>query len=140
MMQNYLVYILLNMVISWVKNGSKTERKWDNNPWSVFCDPHWEFIWCNKWHPGNSEKSTLPEIAAGTDFHGGHETKTTLFFLPANGVTSWLPPPNLVSLTSDSTVQPQNTYICIKLTGQVWESHKRISINTNHTYHHHSFP
>ena len=101
---------------SWVKNGAKTERKWDNNPWSIFCDPHWELIWCNKWHPGTSEKSTPPEIAVGTDFHGGHETKTTLFFLPANGVTSWLPPLHLVSLTSDSTVQPQNTYTCIKVT------------------------
>ena len=39
------------------------------------------------------------------------------------------------------TVQPENTYSCIlKVTGQVWESQKRISINTNHGYNQHSSP
>ena len=45
-----------------------------------------------------------------------------------------------ISLLS-GTVQPENTYFCIlKVTGQVWESQKRISINTNHSYHQHSSP
>ena len=58
-----------------------------------------------------------------------HGTKTTQIFLPADGVASWALPPSLVSLLSGGTVQPENTYSCIlKVTGQVWESQKRISI------------
>ena len=61
-----------NMVISWVKNKSKIER-WavssgDTNLWMHFCDPHWQLICRNKWHPGTSEISTLPEIAVWTQF------------------------------------------------------------------------
>ena len=60
-----------------------------------------------------------------------HGTKTTPVFLPADGEASWLLLPSLVSLLSDGTVQPENTYSCIlKVTGQVRESQKRISINT----------
>ena len=56
-------------------------------------------------------------------------TKTTAVFLPADGEASWLLLPNSVSLLSGGTVQPENTYSCIlKVTGQVWESQKRISI------------
>ena len=58
-------------------------------------------------------------------------TKTTPVFLPADGEASWLLLPSLVSLLSGGTVQPENTYSCIlKVTGQVRESQKRISINT----------
>ena len=58
-----------------------------------------------------------------------HGTKTTPVFLPADGEASWLLLPSSVSLLSGSTVQPENTYSCIlKVTGQVWESQKRISI------------
>ena len=58
-----------------------------------------------------------------------HGTKTTLVFLPADGETFWSLLPSSVSLLSDSTVQPENTYSCIlKVTGQVWESKKRTSI------------
>ena len=28
---------------------------WDTNPWSNFCDSHWELICCNKWHSGTLE-------------------------------------------------------------------------------------
>ena len=36
---------------------------------------------------------------------------------------------------------PENTYSrSFKVTGQVWESQKRISINTNHSYDHRSSP
>ena len=31
---------------------------WDTDPWSNFCDPHWELICPNKWHLGTSEIST----------------------------------------------------------------------------------
>ena len=38
-------------------------------------------------------------------------------------------------LLSGGLVQPENTYFCIlKVTGQTWESQKRISIKTNHSY------
>ena len=58
-----------------------------------------------------------------------YDTKTTPVFLPADGEASWLLLPSLVSLLSGSTVQPENTCSCIlKVTGQVWESQKRISI------------
>ena len=56
-----------------------------------------------------------------------HGTKITLVFLPANGEVSYLLLPSSVSLLSGGTVQPKNTYSCIlKVTGQVWESQKRI--------------
>ena len=49
--------------------------------------------------------------------------------LPANGEASWLLLPSLVSLLSGGTVQRENTYSRIlKVTGQVWESQKRVSI------------
>ena len=58
-----------------------------------------------------------------------HGTKTTPVFLPADGGASWSLLPSSVSLLSSGTVQPENTYSCIlKVTGQVWESQKRISI------------
>ena len=70
-----------------------------------------------------------------------HGTKTTLVVLPADGEASWLQLPSLALLLSGSTVQPENTYIWIlNVTGQVWESQKMISINTNHSYHERSSP
>ena len=81
---------------------------WDTNPWSNFCDPHWELICHNKWHPGASEISTPPEIYVGIHFHEQHDTKTIPIFLPADGEASWLLLPSLVSLLSGSTVQPEN--------------------------------
>ena len=68
-------------------------------------------------------------MAAVTHFHAPHGTKTTPVFLPADGEASWLLLPILVSLLSGCTVQPENTYSCIpKVTGQIWQSQKRISI------------
>ena len=65
-----------------------------------------------------------------------HGTKTTLLLLATDGEASWLLLPSSVSLLSGSTVQPENTYSYIlKVTGQVREIQKRISINTNHSYH-----
>ena len=56
-------------------------------------------------------------------------TKTTPVFLLADGEASWLLLLSLVSLLSGGTVQPENTYSRIlKVTGQVWESQKRIRI------------
>ena len=58
-----------------------------------------------------------------------HGTKTTPVFLLADGEASWSLLPSSVSLLSGSTVQPENTYsYIVKVTGQVWESQKRISI------------
>ena len=108
-----------------VKNR-KVVSSWDTNPWSHFCHPHWKLTCRNKWHPGTSEISPPPEQ---------YPTKTTPMFLPADGEASRLLLPSLVSLLSRNTVQPENTYFCIlKVTGHVWESQKRISINTNHSY------
>ena len=66
------------------------------------------------------EISLQPEIALATHFHAQHGMKTFLVFLPADGEASWLLLPILVSLLSDSTVQPENTYSCIlKVSDQV---------------------
>ena len=93
---------------------------WDTNPWSNFCDLHWELICRSKWHPGTSEISTPSEIAVGTHFHSRHATKTTPVFLPADGEASWSLLPISVSLLSGGTVQPESTYSCIlKVTGKV---------------------
>ena len=84
--------------------------------------------------PETPEISTTPNIFLGTHFHARHNTKTIPVFLPADGEASWLKLPSLVSLLSGSTVQPENnaTYSCIlKVAGQVGETQKRISINTN---------
>ena len=57
-------------------------------------------------------------------------------FLPADGEAFWSLYPSSVSLLSGGTMQPENTYSCIiKVTDQVWENQKRISININHSYH-----
>ena len=57
-----------------------------------------------------------------------HGTKTTPVFLPADGEASWSLLPSSVSLLSCGTEQRENTYSRIlKVTGQVWESQKRIS-------------
>ena len=70
-----------------------------------------------------------------------HGTKTTQKCLPTDGEAFQSVLPSSVSLLSGGRVQPENTYSCIlKVTGQVWESQKRISINTNHNYHQHSSP
>ena len=70
-----------------------------------------------------------------------HGTKTTLLLSTSDGKTSWSPLPSLVFLLLGSTMQPENTYSCIlKVTGQVWESQKRISISTNHSYYQRSSP
>ena len=81
----------------------------------------------------NTCRDTLP--------HVWHGTKTVPVFLPAYGEPSWSLLPSSVSLLSGSNMQPKNTYSCIlKVTGPVWESQKRISIKTNHSYHQHSSP
>ena len=55
--------------------------------------------------------------------------KLPRYFYPADGEASWSLLPSYLSLLSGGTVQPENTYSCIlKVTGQVWESQKRISI------------
>ena len=70
-----------------------------------------------------------------------HGTKTTPIFLPADGEASWSLFPSSVSLLSGGTVQPENSYSHIlKVTGPVWESQKRISINTSHSYYQRSSP
>ena len=113
---------------------------WDTNPWSNFCEPHWELICLDKWHPVTSEISTPPEIAVGTHFYVRHGTKISPVFLPADGEASWSLLPSSVSLLSSGTVQPKSTYSCIlKVTGQVWENQKRTSINTNHSFYQRSF-
>ena len=104
---------------------------WGTYPWSNFCDPHWELICWNKWHPETSEISTPPAIATGRHFYVWHGTKPILVFWPVDEVAFWLLLPGWVSLLSGGTVQPENTYFCIlKVTGQVWKSQKRISINS----------
>ena len=65
-----------------------------------------------------------------------HDTKTTLVVLAADGEASWSLISSSVFLLSGDTAQPENTYSSIlKVTGEVWECLKRVSINTNHSYH-----
>ena len=65
-----------------------------------------------------------------------HGTETTAVLLPADGEDSWSLLPSSVSLLSGGPVKTENTYSRIlKVTGQVRESQKRISININHSYH-----
>ena len=116
-------------------------NSWDTDPWSNFCDPNWEFNCPNKWHSGTTEISTPSELAVETHFQAQLGTKNTHLFLPTDGEASYLLLSSLVSLLSSGTVQPENTYSRIpKVTGQIWESQKRISINTNHGYNQHSSP
>ena len=103
MIQIYLVYILL---IIWpfqeLKIGQKQKGRlwvlWDSNPWSNFCDLHWQLICCKKWHPGTSEISTSLEIAARSHFYAQHGTKTTPVFLPDGGKASRSLLPSSISL------------------------------------------
>ena len=83
---------------------------WDTNSWSNFCDPHWELIFHNKWHPGTLEKSKPPKMAVETHFHVWNGTKTSPVFLPVDGKAYWLVHPGWVSLVSCGTVQPENNY------------------------------
>ena len=78
----------------------------------------------------------------GTHFHARHGTKTILVFLRTDGEASWWSLlPSSVYLLSGCTGQPGNTYSCIlKVTGQVWENQKRVSINTNRSHHQRSSP
>ena len=65
-----------------------------------------------------------------------HGTKSTQVFLPVDAEVFLMLVPSLVSLLSGGTVEPENTYSCIlQVSGQVWESQKRISININYSYH-----
>ena len=76
------------------------------------------------------------KIAVRTHFHVRHEIKTTLIFLLADGEASWSLLLSLVLLLPGGTVPSENAYSCtLKLEGQVWESQKRISMNTSHSYH-----
>ena len=79
------------------------------NRWSNFCDPHWELICHNKWHPETLKIFIPPEIAVGSHFHTWHGTKTILVFLRADGEAFWLLLPSSVSLLSGSTMEPENT-------------------------------
>ena len=63
-----------------------------------------------------------------------HLKKSILVFLLNDRKASQSPLPSSFSLLSSSTVQPENTYSCtLKVTGQVWESQKGMSINTTST-------
>ena len=72
-----------------------------------------------------------------------HGTKTVLVSLPADGEASWSLLPSLVSLLLAGTVQPE-TPIPISSKWQVRsekaKKKKRISINSNHSYHQRSSP
>ena len=80
--------------------------------------------------------STPSEISVGAPSHVCHCTKTTLVFLSVDGEASWLLLLNLGSLLLGGTVQLESTCACIlKVTGQVQESQKTISNDTNPSFH-----
>ena len=69
------------------------------------------------------------------------DTQTIRVFLSVNEEASQSLLPSSVLLLPGNTAQPENTYSCIfKVSGQVSESQKGISINGNYSYHQHSFP
>ena len=136
MIRSYFIRILM---IIWtfhgVKKGAKIRKVgcelWDIDPWSNFCDPHWELICRNKWQLATSGISISPEIAVGTHFYARHGTKTTPVLLPTDGKAFWL----LLLSRSPYCQATECTYYFIqKVTGQVGETQKRISLNINHSY------
>ena len=136
-----------NMVtIHWVEicQKQRKSRLWVNETQIlevIFCYLHWQPLCRNKWHPGTSEISTVPEIAVGTQFLVQYGTKSSPVYLHADGEVSWSLLPISVFLLSGGIVQPENTYSRIlKVTAQVWESQNRISITSNHSYHQSSSP
>ena len=105
------------------------------------CNPHCKLICRKKWHLATSETSTSPETTVEKHFHSRHGTNTIPIFSSSDGEASWSLFPSSVSLLSGRTVQLENTYSCIfKVTSQLWESQKIISIDTSHSYHQRSSP
>ena len=117
----YKARIKIRKVNCWVYDNNNPRR----NCW----DPHWELIFCNKWHPGNSKIFTPLKIAVRTHFHVRHNIKTTLVFLPPDREASTcyfqvLSPYYQAAKCNQKT--PENTYSCIqKVTSQVWEYKKK---------------
>ena len=104
---------------------------WDTNPWSNFCDLHWDLISRNKWHPGTSEISAPLEIAVRTQFHARHDTKTT----PADREAFWS---LLSSSVSCQAIQcNQKAPIPVSSWWQVKseKAKKGSNIYINHSYH-----
>ena len=100
---------------------------WGTNPWSDFCNPQWELIGHNKSHLGTSE--TSKNSRRDTVLCVNMALKLPQYFCLLVEKPLF---PSLISILSRGTVQPENTYSCIvKVTRQVWESQKRVSIN-NH--------
>ena len=61
------------------KVGCEIKKHFD--PWSDFCDPHWELFCCNKWNEKTLEISTPAKIVVGMHFmHDMALTKTSLVF------------------------------------------------------------
>ena len=60
------------------KKKEKWERSiasyWDTDPWSDFCDLHWELVCCNNWNAKGLEISTPVKIVVTTHFHAQHDT------------------------------------------------------------------
>ena len=109
---------------------------WDTTPWNNSVT-----LTENSWHTWISEISTPLKIAVETHFHVQHGLKTIPVSLRNDGKASRLLLRSSVSLLLGGTVKPRNTYSCIlKVTGQVRERQKRVSINTNHSYYQRSSP
>ena len=146
MVQRYLVYVFLIIwPFQWLEKRSKSERSalslWDTNPWSNFCDSHWELICRNKQHPGTPEISKPQETPVETHFYVWHGTHSIPALSPTDGDASWLLLSNLVCLLSERAVQSESAYSCIAtVTGQVWVSQKVISISINNSYYQCSSP
>ena len=63
------------------------------------------------------------------------------FYLLMEKQASWSLLPSLVSILSDITVEPESTYSGIlKVSISINTNIKRISINTDYSYHQHSSP
>ena len=64
----------------------------------------------------NQEHWEYSHLAVGTPFHAQYGTRTTSVFLPADGKTSLLLLPSLVSLLSGGAIESEN-FCVLKVTG-----------------------
>ena len=65
---NWVIQVCLTQSRNVRRVWFKAMSLWDTYSCINFCDPHWELICHNKWHPRTLDISTPLEIAVGTHF------------------------------------------------------------------------
>ena len=109
---------------------------WDTNPLSNLCDPHWELICYNKWHPGTSEISTPPNSCRDTLPHAEMALKLPWYLYQlmekclGHYFQVWSPYYQVAQCNQKTPIP-----ISSKWKVRSEKIKKVISINTNHSYH-----